>query len=1542
MSKDIISFLPSYPKLAFPQNVYKEICELTSIILEVPLHSIAILDIPKKESHKPEKSVQSISWREQLLNEYLSTDSKEIQIIENFQEYKKSKDLADKLPENHQNFIAIIPLISSSGLTKGLIFISDNNSKVLSDKELNGIKTIANHTLSLLKVKNEDKLAETVERTSELWDFSVIDATVINSITTWKLEVESDTFYTKPSFGEVLGYSPDQFEVKSINDWINHIHHSDKSKFNTALDNWANKNKDPDELEIRMLHKTGQVIWTHFKVTKIATNELFSPTILEGEVHDITPQKKTWEQIDFLSPKFTSVIQAGYNILFILDLNGIITYASGSSGFPLGYSSEEINGKDVFSFIHEEDRENTYNNLKKFHNNEPYISKPFRFKHKNGSWKWIEVLIINLLDDPVIQGIVINAKDITERMSLALSLKASQENRHLLFNSDPSPKYILDLETHKILDVNDSMLKHFGYNKEELIGIHALNLKPNADVPIFLEAVKNSGPKDGNISYGIFTHQSKNGELSQLEIVGHQIKIKDRDCMLVSCYDVSDREFYLHDLKLTERKLEQASNIAKLGYFTLDLNSFKISWSDEVYSIWGREKEKFNLNYNSFLATVHPDDREQFLLKEDLLSYNNNWIYDNTYRIILPDGSLKWVHGLGYFVMGSNNLPNSFEGTVQDVTIHKKEEEQLRLLKSVVTHTKEAVLIAEAEALEQGGHKIIYVNDSFLKMTGYSENEILGKSTYILKSPNVDPSDIKRLEESMARWESFDMTIKSKNRLGEDYWVNFVMNPVADDEGRFTHWVSIERDVTERMNSLLQKKIVNEIGLLFNKDDKLASCLTKVLQHLIKDINYEVGQIWLPDSNQSTLSLVAHYPHTSQSVLEYTATPTTFNYGEGLPGTLWESKEMAVWGSLEKENFSIKNNSSNLSCRPEIVGIPLVHNSKVKGVLVLGIENKQKNPLFYGSLFKQLQTYLGAAIKRKRLEIELDEIFKFTPAILSKIGDDGQFKKISPATTQLLGYSEKEILWKNSLDFVHPEDSLKTIEKLTLLQQGKAVQSFENRFLTKEGKIKWINWTANPSEEKGTIYAVGTDITEKKELEELLKDITDLSRVGAWEMDFDNGKVYWSEMTKTIHEVDSEYIPNLKSITGFYKEKSDAKKFSDLIYNTYHKGQSFDVELPIITNKGKERWIRVLGKPEIINDKCTRIYGSYQDIHELKITQLDYKATSEEKNLILESIGDAFISLTNEGKVTYWNQKAEKSFGISRESILRHPLESVFSHINNQTFFQKIINAFQNNVGQSFEAFFPDNDTWFEINIYPSHNGKSIFIKNINERISAKKEIELSNERFQKVSQATNDAIWDYDLTKQSLFLSDGFQILFGHSTDPHKIDQNTWMNLIHPADKKGAIESFFNAINNPKIDKWEMEYRFLKKSGEYAYVWDKGTVIRDKDNTAIRVIGSMTDITYRKEYEKSLMQLNNELQQRANNIEAQNSKLREIAWTQSHVVRAPLARLMGLIHVINDDTILEEEKVGLLDHIQTSAAELDKIISEIVNKSQSVMDSEK
>lgn len=126
------------------------------------------------------------------------------------------------------------------------------------------------------------------------------------------------------------------------------------------------------------------------------------------------------------------------------------------------------------------------------------------------------------------------------------------------------------------------------------------------------------------------------------------------------------------------------------------------------------------------------------------------------------------------------------------------------------------------------------------------------------------------------------------------------------------------------------------------------------------------------------------------------------------------------------------------------------------------------------------------------------------------------------------------------------------------------------------------------------------DITEKKELEVLLHKATDLARIGSWELDLIKNKVYWSEITREIHEVQPDYVPDLETAINFYREGRYRSEIILKIQEAIENGKNWDGEFQIITRKGNKRWIRIIGEPEMVNGKCVRIYGSFQDIDKRK------------------------------------------------------------------------------------------------------------------------------------------------------------------------------------------------------------------------------------------------------------------------------------------------------------------------------------------------------
>jgi PAS domain S-box-containing protein len=129
-----------------------------------------------------------------------------------------------------------------------------------------------------------------------------------------------------------------------------------------------------------------------------------------------------------------------------------------------------------------------------------------------------------------------------------------------------------------------------------------------------------------------------------------------------------------------------------------------------------------------------------------------------------------------------------------------------------------------------------------------------------------------------------------------------------------------------------------------------------------------------------------------------------------------------------------------------------------------------------------------------------------------------------------------------------------------------------------------------------------------------------------------------------------------------------------------------------------------------------------------------------------------------------------------------------------------------------------------------------------------------SVERFELVARATNDAVWDWDLRTDAIWWNDGFQTLFGYEREEIGGDITSWISRIHPVDL-ASVQQSIDAVIDGGGTSWSSEYRFRRRDGTYAIVFDRGYVLRDPDGNPMRMIGAMLDITERKRLEEQLRQ---------------------------------------------------------------------------------------
>jgi diguanylate cyclase (GGDEF)-like protein/PAS domain S-box-containing protein len=123
---------------------------------------------------------------------------------------------------------------------------------------------------------------------------------------------------------------------------------------------------------------------------------------------------------------------------------------------------------------------------------------------------------------------------------------------------------------------------------------------------------------------------------------------------------------------------------------------------------------------------------------------------------------------------------------------------RLRLLESVAIHANDAIIITGAAAIDEPDPRILYVNAAFTRMTGYRAEEMVGKSPRVLQGPDTDRAALDRIRAALVRREAVQVEVLNHRKDGSTFLVELSISPVTDTQGRQTHWISIERDITER------------------------------------------------------------------------------------------------------------------------------------------------------------------------------------------------------------------------------------------------------------------------------------------------------------------------------------------------------------------------------------------------------------------------------------------------------------------------------------------------------------------------------------------------------------------------------------------------------------------------------------------------------------------------------------------------------------------------------------------------------------------------
>ena len=265
----------------------------------------------------------------------------------------------------------------------------------------------------------EDALREARDRFRGIFENAPIGVAMVT--------LEGRYLQVNHSLCSILGYSEEELQALTWQE----ITHPDDLAASKAFARRIVAGEFPRyHLEKRFLHADGHTVWASLSVSLVRDAE-GEPLYFVSQIQDVTERKEVERIIVESEERFRSLVQYSSDIITILDADGTIRYASPAVEKVMGYRSEEQIGTNAFGTVHPDDRDRALDNFAEVLKS-PGLHPPleFRVPHKDGSWRYLEHIVNNLLDDPAVRGVVINSRDITER-------KAMQKQLHHQAFHDP-------------------------------------------------------------------------------------------------------------------------------------------------------------------------------------------------------------------------------------------------------------------------------------------------------------------------------------------------------------------------------------------------------------------------------------------------------------------------------------------------------------------------------------------------------------------------------------------------------------------------------------------------------------------------------------------------------------------------------------------------------------------------------------------------------------------------------------------------------------------------------------------------------------------------------------------------------------------------------------------------------------------------------------------------------------------------------------------------------------------------------------------------
>lgn len=946
--------------------------------------------------------------------------------------------------------------------------------------------------------------------------------------------------------------------------------------------------------------------------------------------------------------------------------------------------------------------------------------------------------------------------------------------------------------------------------------------------------------------------------------------------------DITARKETEEIIKKSQAQISEIFENTPAGLLSFNNKGVILDCNEQFVEIIGSTKEKLI----GLDMTKLPDKQMSSTIQEALGGIKAT--YEGLYKSYTAD---KQTEVFVQFapVFDEKGKVNGGVGIVEDMTERvaaqkaiKESEERYRM---VYSNSPIGIINYNSQGL------LIDCNQRFLDIIGSTREKVFNLDLRNLKNKSVIQCIFDTLDNKTAIYEGTYEPLTGK-RIAE---VHMRFSPLYNANDQIAGGVGIVEDVTER------KQAEESLRQTANQLESI----TKAAHDAIVMLD-ELGNInfWNP------------------------AAERIFGYSEAeiLGKDLHNILVPEIYWPKHKNAFPdfVKTGAGNAVGKT--LELEAIHKDGKKLVVELSLSAiKQKDHWWAVGLLRDISERKEAEIKLK----QSDRIFNHAMDMLCIAGFDGYFKTLNPAWAQVLGYTVEELLTKPWLEFVHPDDKELTENAKSTLVDGKEVYQFQNRYICKDGAVKWLSWNSYPYKEEGVMFGVVRDVTQQKIDEQTLRDNEE-----KFTKTFNSSPVALAVSHMYDGVLEDVNLAFLR-LSGYEKDAVIGRTPMELgmtnkdtyghAMNQFMKlGSLHQVEQQFTTRRGEVRDVLLSLESFKVGGE-EYVLSSFIDITDRK----QYEAELARLTRAVEQSPVSIVITDLEGTIEYVNPRATEVTGYQSYELMGQNPRVLSAGEKPKEEYEAMYKALAR--GETWQGEFHNKKKdgslyWESASISPVINDKGEIINYVavKEDITARKamqqELLQSEERYRDMFESNPLPMWVYELDSLAFMeVNEAAVQKYGYSRD--EFLQMT-LKDIRPAEEVPKL------LENMKLtsDKYQHSdyWKHLTKDGKLLDVEINSHSVLDKDGRKLRLV-LVNDITDKVESAKAM-------EKAIEMAEASNRLKTTFLNNISHEVRTPLNGILGVMSLLADPDMDEEEREGLNEIVTISSERLMQTITDYMD----------